>query len=67
MPIAYTSVFNDTGHPAISIPTGLSPDGLPCAVQLAARHHREDVLLGAAQALEAALGTLRPPAFTTST
>ncbi|MFZ3561416.1 amidase [Streptomyces sp. BH055] len=66
LPIAYTSVFNDTGHPAISLPTGLGPDGLPCAVQLVARHHREDVLLGAAQALETVLGTLRPPAFTTA-
>ncbi|MEU2658250.1 amidase [Streptomyces sp. NPDC007325] len=63
LPIAYTSVFNDTGHPAISVPTGLGPDGLPCAVQLAAPHHRDELALGAAQSLEAAHGTLRPPAF----
>jgi len=65
LPIAYTSVFNDTGHPAISLPTGLSPDGLPCAVQLIARHHREDIALKAAHTLEATLGRLRPPAFAT--
>ncbi|MDI3418648.1 amidase [Streptomyces sp. B-S-A12] len=63
LPIAYTSVFNDTGHPAISIPAGLGPSGLPCAVQLIAPHHREDRALGAAQVIEAALGTLRPSAF----
>ncbi|MFB7755473.1 amidase [Streptomyces sp. NPDC056121] len=63
LPIAYTSVFNDTGHPAISIPVGLAPDGLPCAVQLIAPHHREDLALGAAQVIESAEGTLRPPAF----
>ncbi|MEU5979978.1 amidase [Streptomyces sp. NPDC047315] len=64
VPIAYTSVFNDTGHPAISIPAGLSPDGLPCAVQLVAPHHREDLVLRAAQVVETAHGTLHPPAFT---
>ncbi|MGW1412235.1 amidase [Streptomyces sp. NPDC002403] len=63
LPIAYTSVFNDTGHPAISVPAGLSPDGLPCAVQLIAPHHREDLALGTAQIVEAAWGTVRPPAF----
>ncbi|MFD7496544.1 amidase [Streptomyces sp. NPDC059832] len=65
LPISYTSVFNDTGHPAISVPAGLGPDGLPCAVQLVARHHREDLLLGAAQVVETAEGTLHPPAFAT--
>ncbi|MEV5688553.1 amidase [Streptomyces sp. NPDC052164] len=65
LPISYTSVFNDTGHPAISVPAGLGPDGLPCAVQVVAPHHREDLVLGAAQAIETAFGALRPPAFAT--
>ncbi|MFF3125262.1 amidase [Streptomyces sp. NPDC057908] len=63
VPISFTSVFNDTGHPAISVPAGLGPDGLPCAVQLVAPHHREDLLLGSALTVEAAHGPLRPPAF----
>ncbi|WP_354598280.1 amidase [Streptomyces sp. JL1001] len=70
LPIAYTSVFNDTGHPAMSVPAGLAPDGLPCSVQLVAPHHREDRLLAAAQLVEEAEGTLRPsmtPGTTTGT
>ncbi|MFD4022316.1 amidase [Streptomyces sp. NPDC058576] len=66
LPISFTSVFNDTGHPAVSVPAGLSPDGLPCAVQLIAPHHRDDLALRAAQVIETAHGTLRPPAFTRS-
>ncbi|WP_129308124.1 amidase [Streptomyces sp. L2] len=62
LPVAFTAVFNDTGHPAITIPTGLSPDGLPCAVQLAAPHHREDLLLTLADTLEPEFAHPHPPA-----
>ncbi|MFE3947521.1 amidase [Streptomyces sp. NPDC059118] len=62
LPIAFTSVFNDTGHPAITVPAGLAPDGLPCSVQLVAPHHREDRLLSVARLVEESEGTLRPPA-----
>ncbi|MEV6146548.1 amidase family protein [Streptomyces sp. NPDC051992] len=61
LPIAFTSIFNDTGHPAITVPAGLAPDGLPCSVQLVAPHHREDRLLAAARLVEESEGTLRPP------
>ncbi|MFD5191661.1 amidase [Streptomyces sp. NPDC058357] len=61
LPIAFTSVVNDTGHPAITVPAGLAPDGLPCSVQLVAPHHREDRLLAAARLVEESEGTLRPP------
>lgn len=61
LPISYTSVFNDTGHPAISIPSGIAQDGLPLAVQLVAAHHREDLALAAAHTLETSLGTPHPP------
>ncbi|MFJ7255136.1 amidase [Streptomyces sp. NPDC098085] len=64
VPISFTSVFNDTGHPAISVPAGLGPDELPCAVQLVAPHHRDDLVLGSALAVEAAHGPVHPPAFT---
>lgn len=61
IPIAFTSVFNDTGNPAISIPAGLAPDGLPRAVQLVAPHHREDLLLGVASLLEETGDRAHPP------
>ena len=46
--------FNVTGHPAISLMSGLSPDGLPLALQLAGRYHDEATLLRVAQAYEQA-------------
>jgi Asp-tRNA(Asn)/Glu-tRNA(Gln) amidotransferase A subunit family amidase len=39
LPVAFTAAFNDTGNPAVSVPVGLSPEGLPCAVQLVGPHH----------------------------
>lgn len=58
-----TPAFGMTGSPAISVPFGLSPDGLPIGVQLVARHFEEGTLLRAAAALEstASLETRRPP------
>ncbi|MFC9259333.1 hypothetical protein ACFT25_05875 [Streptomyces hydrogenans] len=61
LPISYTSVFNDTGHPAISIPSGIAHDGLPLAVQLVAARHRDNLALAAAHTLEMSLGTQHPP------
>lgn len=58
-----TPAFGMTGSPAISVPLGLSPDGMPIGVQLVARHFEEGTLLRAAAALEstASLKTRRPP------
>lgn len=52
--IAWTALWNVTGHPAISIPAGLGSDGLPLAVQAVARHGAEGRLLGLAAGLERA-------------
>ncbi len=48
----FTTPANLTGLPAISIPAGLSADGLPVGVQLVAATGREDVLLRGARGLE---------------
>ena len=53
------NAFNVTGHPAISVPAGLSSTGLPLAVQLVAPHFRENELLSAARALEHSLTSFR--------
>ncbi|WP_393059524.1 amidase [Streptomyces sp. LN549] len=64
VPISYTSVFNDTGHPAVTVPAGLALDGLPCAVQLVAPPRRDELALTAALFVESAYGPLHPPEFT---
>ncbi|GHD62296.1 glutamyl-tRNA(Gln) amidotransferase [Thalassobaculum fulvum] len=48
--------FSLSGQPALVLPTGLDPAGLPIGVQLAARPFAEAVLLCAGAALEAAIG-----------
>jgi amidase len=50
----YTSLFNVTGQPAISVPVGFGDDGLPTAVQIVAKPLGEDTLLQVAAQMEAA-------------
>ena len=50
-----TQLFNLTGHPAISIPCGATPDGLPCAVQLVGRRGATGRLLELAARCEGAI------------
>jgi aspartyl-tRNA(Asn)/glutamyl-tRNA(Gln) amidotransferase subunit A len=47
-----TQLFNLTGHPAISIPCGVTRDGLPCGCQLVGAHGQTLSLLDLAEALE---------------
>jgi|KBSSwiStaDraftv2_1062776.scaffolds.fasta_scaffold182982_3 aspartyl-tRNA(Asn)/glutamyl-tRNA(Gln) amidotransferase subunit A len=51
-----TQTFNVTGHPAIAMPSGLTPDGLPCSVQLVGRRMQTDALLRVALACETQIG-----------
>jgi amidase len=51
---AFTSPFNMTGQPAISLPLAWSSTGLPVGIQLAAAAGREDLLVRIAAQLEAA-------------
>ncbi len=53
----YTSFFNMTGHPAITVPSGMHSAGLPMGIQLIARHFDEVCLFRVAGAIE------REPAF----
>jgi aspartyl-tRNA(Asn)/glutamyl-tRNA(Gln) amidotransferase subunit A len=54
--------FNVTGHPAIALPTGIGPSGLPLGLQIIGRHWSETRLLSLAAALETVLVPMpRPP------
>ena len=59
----YTRVYNITGSPAISVPCGFGPDGLPVGLHLAGRNFDESTVLRAAYAYQQATDwhTRRPP------
>ncbi|RLA45871.1 MAG: Asp-tRNA(Asn)/Glu-tRNA(Gln) amidotransferase GatCAB subunit A [Gammaproteobacteria bacterium] len=59
----YTAVFDFTGSPTLSLPCGLSREGLPLSLQLVARHEDEQLLCQAGHAYEQATDwhTLHPP------
>jgi amidase len=52
--IPYTSQFNMTGQPAITLPLHWTPEDLPVGVQLIAAYGREDTLIRVASQLEQA-------------
>ena len=49
-----TALFNLTRHPAITTPAGADTSGLPVGLQIVAAHYRDDLVLRASAALEAA-------------
>ena len=59
--VSNTAIFNVSGHPAMSVHAGFSPEGLPIGAQLVARTGREDLLLTVAGQLEDDDGGLCPP------
>lgn len=44
--------FNLTGHPALSVPAGVSPNGVPFGLQIVAPRFRDDLVLTFGQAWE---------------
>ena len=60
--LRFTAPFDFSGSPTISLPCGLSEDGLPLSLQLVGRHLEESLLLRAGHAFERATDfhTLHP-------
>jgi len=52
--VSFTSQFNLSGQPAISLPLHRNADGLPIGMQLVAAYGREDLLIRVASQLEQA-------------
>jgi amidase len=50
--VAWTALWNVTGNPAASVPTGLAADGMPVAVQLVGRVSDEVTLLALSAQIE---------------
>ena len=48
--------MNLTGHPALSMPCGLTTEGLPVGLQLVGRWHDDRYLLSVAHLVEQLLG-----------
>ncbi|UBF28164.1 amidase [Kovacikia minuta CCNUW1] len=64
--IAPCPPFNATGQPAIALPVGFTPEGLPLGVQLVGRPAAESTLISLAAQVETAQpwSQHRPPEFT---
>ena len=59
-PFAYP--FNFTQQPAAAVPCGLTPEGLPAALQIVAPKYRDDLVLRASRAYESVHPFVMPPA-----
>jgi aspartyl-tRNA(Asn)/glutamyl-tRNA(Gln) amidotransferase subunit A len=55
MMLRNTHLFNVTGHPAISMPCGMTSNGLPCGLELVGRRFETSALLGVALGCETVL------------
>ncbi|MCM3901756.1 MAG: amidase [Pyrinomonadaceae bacterium] len=58
---SYSQAFNVFDLPSVSVPAGVSAEGLPIGVQIVGRPFEEDAVLLAAAIVEEALGGWQPP------
>lgn len=58
-PTPLTMIANLCWNPAVSVPAGVTADGLPVGLQIVARRHRDDVVLRLARLFEQARPWLR--------
>jgi aspartyl-tRNA(Asn)/glutamyl-tRNA(Gln) amidotransferase subunit A len=53
-PTPFTMLANMTWNPAVSVPAGVTRDGLPVGLQIVVRRHRDEVALRLARVMETA-------------
>ena len=58
---SYSQTFNVFDLPSVTVPAGISSEGLPIGVQIVGRRFEEDTVLKAAAIVEAAIGGWQPP------
>ena len=58
---SYSQTFNVFDLPSVSVPAGVSAEGLPIGVQIVGRPFEEEAVLVAAAIVEEALGGWQPP------
>jgi len=58
---SYCEWFNLLGFPAMGVPMGRSPEGLPIGVQIVGRPWEEELVLAVASVLEEARGEWPQP------
>jgi Asp-tRNA(Asn)/Glu-tRNA(Gln) amidotransferase A subunit family amidase len=59
--MSYSQWFNLFGNPAVVVPVGQSPEGLPIGVQVVGRPWEEEAVLAVAAKIEEACGGFRRP------
>ena len=59
--MSYCQWFNALGNPAVVVPVGRSPEGLPIGVQVIGRPFEEEMVLAVAQEIESNCGDLTQP------
>jgi Asp-tRNA(Asn)/Glu-tRNA(Gln) amidotransferase A subunit family amidase len=57
--MSYTQWFNLLGNPALVLPVGESPEGLPIGIQIVGQANSEELILQVGRILESSLGTYR--------
>jgi Asp-tRNA(Asn)/Glu-tRNA(Gln) amidotransferase A subunit family amidase len=64
--MSYSQWFNLLGNPAVVVPVGRSPEGLPIGVQVVGRPFEEEIVLAVARKIEEGCGDLREPNIQTA-
>jgi len=64
--MSYSQWFNLLGNPAVVVPVGSSPEGLPIGVQVVGRPFEEEIVLAVAHKIADACGDLSEPNIQTA-